>query len=167
MPLRHGELLPDLTLPSHGGEQVTLSEFRGQPLVILFFPLAFSSTCTEELCTMGEDLDAYQVLDANVVAISVDSPYALGRFRTECDADFPFLSDFNRDASMAFDVLRESPLGPGLRGVSDRAAFVADAEGRITYVWHSTNPGILPPFEEIKDALRELGNGRKETGNSR
>ena len=166
MPLTPATPLPDLTLPSHSGEQVAFSDFRGQPLVVLFFPLAFSSTCTEELCTIGEDLGSYQALDANVVAISVDSPYALGRFRTECGADFPFLSDFNRDASKAFGVLRESPLGPGLQGVSDRAAFVADAEGRTTYVWHSTNPGLLPPFDEIKDALRELGKRREGRGKS-
>ena len=164
MPLQKGEPLPDLALPSHSGKQVAFSDFRGQPLVVLFFPLAFSSTCTEELCTIGEDLGSYQALDANVVAISVDSPYALGRFRAECGADFPFLSDFNRDASKAFGVLRESPLGPGLQGVSDRAAFVADAEGRISYVWHSTNPGVLPPFGELKEALRKLRNGGEDAG---
>lgn len=160
MPLQPGESIPDVSLPSHSGDPVSLSDFAGKPLVILFFPLAFSSTCTEELCTIGDDLSAYRELDAAVVAISVDSPYALERFRTECGADFPFLSDFNRDASERFGVLRESPLGPGLVGVADRAAFVADPGGTIRYTWHSANPSVLPPFGEIKKALEEVGGSR-------
>ena len=105
---------------------------------------------------MGDDLASYQALDARVVALSVDSPWVLKRFRDECGADFPFLSDFNRDATKAFGVLREDPLGPGLRGASDRAAFVFDRDGRVAYAWHSTNPGLLPPFDEIKGALQAL-----------
>lgn len=157
MPLQTGDRIPDVSLPSHENQQVKLAEHaEGKALVVLFFPLAFTSTCTEEMCSMGEDMDAYQALDARVVAISVDSPFVLERFRRECGANFPFLSDFNREASPAFGVERLAPLGPGLRGASDRAAFVADGEGRIVYAWHSTNPGLLPPFDEVKEALREL-----------
>ena len=154
MPLSIGAAAPDLTLPSHTTEPVSLASYRGRPLVVLFFPLAFTSTCTEELCSVGEDLSAYRALGAEVVAISVDSPWVLARFRAECRADFPFLSDFNREASEAFGVLRAAPLGPGLRNVSDRAAFVLDAAGRVAYAWHSTNPGVLPPFDEIQAALK-------------
>lgn len=157
MPLQTGDPIPDVTLPAHTNEPVRLAEHAdGKPLVVLFFPLAFTSTCTEEMCTLGKDFDAYEELDARVAAISVDSPFVLERFRTECGVDFPFLSDFNRDASRAFGVLREAPLGPGLRHASDRAAFVFDRRGRVAYAWHSTNPGLLPPFGEIKDALRRL-----------
>ena len=155
-PLQPGDKAPDVTLPSHTKEQVALADFRGKPLVVHFFPLAFSSTCTEQICTTGEDLDAYREMDADVVAISVDSPYALARFREECGAKFPFLSDFHREASEAFGVLREAPLGPGLRNTSDRAVFVIDPDGTITYTWHSTNPSLLPPFEEIKAAVRTI-----------
>lgn len=157
MPLRPGDPAPELTLPSHTGEPVSLTELRGeQPLVLLFFPLAFTSTCTEELCTIGDDLDAYRGMNGRVAAVSVDSPFVLERFRKECGADFPFLSDFNREASTAFGVLREAPVGPGLRNVSDRSAFVIDPNGTIAYAWHSTNPGLLPPFDEIKGALERL-----------
>jgi glutaredoxin-dependent peroxiredoxin len=156
MPLSVGARAPEVTLPSHDLEQISLSQLRGDGRVLLlFFPLAFTSTCTEELCTMGDDLASYRELDAQVAAVSVDSPWALSRFRTECGAEFPFLSDFNREATEAFGVMREGPLGPGLQGLSDRAAFVIDREGTITYAWHSPNPGILPPFDEIKQALRE------------
>ena len=157
MPLKQGDAAPDVTLPSHSGERVSLAGLwsRG-PLVVLFFPLAFTSTCTEQLCTVGSDLASYRELRAQPVAISVDSPFTLARFRAECGADYPFLSDFNREASEAFGVVREGPLGPGLRGASDRAAFVVDRDGRVAYAWHSTNPSLLPPFEEIKDALKTL-----------
>lgn len=157
MPLAAGDPLPSVTLPAHDGRRLSLAEAAGgRSLVVLFFPLAFTSTCTEEMCTMGEDLPAYGELGANAVAISVDSPMVLKRFRAECDADFPFLSDFNREASRAFGVLREAPLGPGLRDTSDRAAFVFDPSGKAVYAWHSDDPGKLPPFDRIKDALRTL-----------
>ncbi len=157
MPLKQGDTAPAVTLPSHAGDQVSLADlWKEQPLVVLFFPLAFTSTCTEELCTVGNDLAAYRELDGQPVAISVDSPFVLSRFRTECAADYPFLSDFNREAAEGFGVVREGPLGPGLRGVSDRAAFVVGRDGRVAYAWHSTNPGLLPPFDEIKAALKSL-----------
>jgi peroxiredoxin len=156
MPLKAGDKAPDVTLPSHSGERVSLAELWSQrPLVVLFFPLAFTSTCTEELCTVGNDLASYQELDAQPVAVSVDSPFVLARFRSECAAEYPFLSDFNREATERFGVLRTDPLGPGLRNASDRAAFVIDREGMVAYAWHSTNPGLLPPFDEIKAALRQ------------
>ncbi len=160
MPLKQGDQAPDVTLPSHAGEMVSLAAlWREQPVVVLFFPLAFTSTCTEELCTVGGDLSSYRGLDAQPVAISVDSPFTLARFRTECGADYPFLSDFNREASEAFGVVRTAPLGPGLRNASDRAAFVIDRDGRVAYAWHSANPGLLPPFDEIKAALSGLAAG--------
>lgn len=157
MPLQKGDTAPDLRLPSHAGEAVSLAEHRGdQPLVVLFFPLAFTSTCTEEMCTLGADLGEYESLNARVVAISVDSPFVLERFRRECEVEFPFLSDFNREAAHSFGVLREEPLGPGLLNTTDRSAFVIAPDGRVAYTWFSKNPSLLPPFEEIKGALREL-----------
>ncbi|CAN5814377.1 hypothetical protein BH23GEM6_BH23GEM6_07980 [soil metagenome] len=124
MKLKVGDRAPDLTLPSHSLEEISLSDFRGkQPVVLLFFPLAFTSTCTEELCTVGDDLDSYRDLEAQVLALSVDSPFVLQKFREECRAEFPFLSDFHREAAEAFGVVLESSLGPGLWGVSDRAAL--------------------------------------------
>jgi peroxiredoxin len=157
MPLKTGDPAPDVTLPSSTGEQVALSSlWSRQPLVVLFFPLAFTSTCTKEVCTVGDDLAAYEDLGGQVVAVSVDSPFVLARFRKETGAEYAFLSDFNRQASQGFQVVREGPVGPGLLGASDRAVFVIGTDGRINYVWHSTNPGLLPPFDEIKEALRGL-----------
>jgi glutaredoxin-dependent peroxiredoxin len=158
MPLQPGERAPDLRLPSHAREMVSLEELRGKhTLVVLFFPLAFTSTCTEELCAVGADLGSYRGMDARVLAISVDSPYTLARYRAECGADFPFLSDFHREAAAAFGVLRDGTVGPGLRGVSDRAVFVIDRDGVVRYTWHATDLDLLPPFDEVKEAVRRAG----------
>ena len=154
MPLKQGDQAPDVTLPSHSNEQVSLASlYREQPTVVVFFPLAFTSTCTEELCTFRDDLALYNGVNAKVVAVSVDSPFVLDRFRKEIGAEYLFLSDFNREASTAFGVLREAPLGPGLRNASDRAVFIVNQDGTVRYAWHSTNPGLLPPFDEIRAAL--------------
>ena len=157
MPLQAGDAAPDVTLPATDKTQTSLASlWREQPLVLMFFPLAFTSTCTEELCTVRDDIGSYDGLNARVAAVSVDSPFVLDRFRKEVGADYLFLSDFNREASTAFGVLREAPVGPGLRNASDRATFVIGTDGRVKYTWHSTNPSLLPPFDEIKQAL---GNG--------
>jgi peroxiredoxin len=121
--------------------------------VLFFVPLAFSSTCTEELCTVRDDIGSYTGLNATVAAISVDSPYVLNRFREDLGADYLFLSDFNREASRAFGVLRSAPVGPGLLEASERAVFVVGPDGTIRYAWQGAHPGLLPPFEEIKAAL--------------
>ncbi len=159
MPLQPGDPAPDLTLLDHDLRRVSLADHGGSSLVLFFFPLAFSDTCTEEMCTVAEDFSAYDELDAQVVGIGVDSPYVLGRFRQECGAEFPFLSDFHREAAEAFGVLRSEPLRSGLRGTSERAAFVLDAEGRVAYGWVGEHPGLLPPFDEIKQAVRQLRRG--------
>lgn len=156
MVLQPGAEAPDVMLTKDDARTaVVLSQYMGeQPLVLLFFPLAFSSTCMEELCEVAEDYAAYQELGARVVAVSVDSPYTNVRFARETGAPFPILSDFNRAASRAFGVLRER-LGH-LEGVSERAAFVMDAEGTIAYTWVGENPGAYPPMDEIKAAVARL-----------
>jgi len=154
MGLKVGDRAPDVTLPSHEGTQTPLSSlWKDGPAAIFFFPLAFTSTCTQELCTVRDDIGEYKEMHGNVAAISVDSPFVLKRFRDEVGADYPFLSDFNREASRAFDVLRTVPVGPGLLNASDRATFVIGQDGVIRYAWHSTNPGLLPPFDDVKAAL--------------
>jgi glutaredoxin-dependent peroxiredoxin len=154
MALQKGEKAPDVTLPSHDNRQVSLAEEWSQgPVVLLFFPLAFTSTCTQEMCTVRDDIGSYTGVNGRVIAVSVDSPFVLNKFRQELGADYLFLSDFNREASQAFGVQRQGPLGPGLMGASDRAAFVIGQDGTIRYAWHDTNPGLLPPFDEIKAAL--------------
>jgi glutaredoxin-dependent peroxiredoxin len=152
MALTPGTRAPDAVLTRDNARtRVSLSEYLGErPLVLLFFPLAFSSTCAEEMCAVAEDYEAYQRLGARVLGISVDSPYANARFAQETGAPFPILSDFNRTAARAYGVLRES-FGY-LEGVSERAAFVVGGDGIIDYAWVG-EPGDLPPLHEIKAAL--------------
>ena len=157
MALQPGTPAPDFTL-THGdaGTTASLGDYLGTgPVLLLFYPLAFSPTCTEELCTVAENYSAYEDLGATVIAISVDSPYVNARFADDCGASFPFLSDFNRTASRDYAVLRET-LGQ-LEGVSERAAFVIDADGVITYTWVGENPGVFPPLAQIRDAVAAAG----------
>ena len=154
MGLKAGDRAPEVTLPSHENQQVPISSlWKDGPAVFLFFPLAFTSTCTEEMCSVRDDIGSYTGLNAKVAAISVDSPYVLKRFREELGADYLFLSDWNREASRGSGVLRAAPVGPGLLNASDRAVFVVGPDGTIRWAWHETNPSLLPPFEEIKAAL--------------
>jgi peroxiredoxin len=146
-----GENAPDATVFKYPRESVRLSEYRGRKHVLLFFPLAFSSTCTTEMCTMAENYSDYEKLGVTVIGLSVDSPYTNQKFAESCHASFPFLSDFNKEAAEAYGVLRPA-LGE-LKGVSERAAFVIDEAGRITYAWVGENPGVLPKFEEIRAAV--------------
>jgi glutaredoxin-dependent peroxiredoxin len=156
MSLQPGAEAPDVLLTKDDARSaVALSHFIGeQPLVLLFFPLAFSSTCTDELCEVAEDYSSYQELGAQVVGVSVDSPYTNARFARETRAPFPILSDFNRAASRAYGVLRDR-LGH-LEEVSERAAFVIDSDGTIAYTWVGENPGAYPPLAEIKAAIGRL-----------
>jgi peroxiredoxin len=154
MTLRQGEVAPDARVAVRPREWVQLSEWFGdRPAVLLFFPLAFSSTCTAELCAVAEDWSAWSDLGANVVAISVDSPYVNVKFAEETKAPFPIVSDFNREATRAYHVLR-ADLG-GLLDVSERVVFVVDRNRRISYVWQGEHPGVFPPLETVKEAVRQ------------
>ncbi|GMV07722.1 MAG: anti-oxidant AhpCTSA family protein [Gemmatimonadota bacterium] len=150
-----GSPAPDFSLaPAPGPGRVTLSEHRGHPVVLLFFPLAFSSTCTEELCHVAEDWSRWEEVGARVLGLSIDSPYVNQRFAGELRLPFPLLSDFNKDASSAYGVLY--PEFYGMKGVSKRAAFVVDGEGTVAYAWVAEEAGLLPPFEEILEAVRRV-----------
>lgn len=157
MPLRVGDRAPDFSLPFEPSpERVTLSSFqREKNVVVLFFPLAFSSVCTDEICRMAEDHSRWAGMDAQVLAISVDSPFVARKFARETGAPFPVLSDFNREAAQAWDVLYEDYFG--LRGVAKRAAFVVDREGVVRYAWVTEDSDELPDFQAIRAAAEALG----------
>ncbi len=153
MALPVGTKAPGATLFSAPRTPLHLADHIGErPVVLLFFPLAFSSTCTAEMCAVRDDWDAYRALDATVFGISIDSPYVNRKYAEQTRTPFPILSDFNREAIRAYDVVRPD-LG-GLREVAERVVFVIDRTGRIAYVWQGEHPGVLPPFDEIKAALQ-------------
>ncbi len=153
MSLQIGEKAPSFKLFDSQIKEVKLEDFKGKKILILFFPLAFSSVCTKELCTIQNDFSQYTSIGDNVVAISVDSIFALAKFKEVYNLKFTLLSDFNKDVSQAFHAYY--PEYFGMKGVSKRAAFVIDEEGIIKYAEVLESSDDLPDFEAIKQALQE------------
>jgi glutaredoxin-dependent peroxiredoxin len=156
MALAVGAIAPNFTLFNTEKKEVSLANFKGGPVVLQFFPLAFTGVCTTQLCTMRDDLSFYNNLNATVLGISVDTLFTQEKFKAEQNYNFDLLSDFNKEASAAFDVLYEQFPAFGMKGVSKRAAFVIDANGVIVYSEQCPTPGDLPNFEAIKACLQSL-----------
>jgi peroxiredoxin len=151
-----GQKAPEITLVDTDKNKVSLSHFKGKNVVLLFFPLAFTSTCTVELCNMRDNISLYNNLNAEILGVSVDSFYTLGKYKEEQHLNFKLLSDFNKEASTAFDVLYES-FGPfQMKGVSKRAVFIIDKEGIIQYAEVCRSPDDLPDFSSMQSALEAL-----------
>ena len=155
MPLKPGDKAPLFTLHASDTSEVSLSDYAGRNVVVLFFPLAFTGVCTEELCTMRDALAEYNGMDTDVVAISVDSPFTLAKFKESEGFNFPLLSDFNKDVSRQYGSLYDTFVF-GMEGVSKRSAFVVDKEGVIRYAEVLESAGDLPNFAAVKETLAEL-----------
>ncbi len=155
MALAIGSLAPSVSLKhktSAGLQDLRLGDHFGkEPFVLLFFPLAFTGVCTEEMCAVTEDLSSYTGLGVKVYAVSVDSPFAQEAWVEKNKIKISVLSDFNREAIKAYDVLCPSLVG--LEAVAKRSAFIINKEGVVIYSWCSEDPKQLPPFAEIKKAL--------------
>ena len=145
-----GSAAPDFTLPSTSGEQITLSELRGRPVLIAFFPLAFTSTCTAELCGFTDDYAAYAEHDVVVLPTSVDSVPTLKEFKAKYDMKVDLLSDFKRETSRKYGVLSEE------RFHSTRAYFLVDREGILRWAFVEPNPGLKRENAEILAELAKL-----------
>ncbi len=146
---------PDFELQDTKGKKVSLSNYQGtKNVVLLFFPLAFSGTCTKELCTIRENMKLYDSLDAEVIGISIDSFFTLREFKKSENLNFTLLSDFNRETSEAYGVLNNDFYG--MEGVSKRASFVVDKEGTIRHREVLEDASNLPDFKAIQKTLREL-----------
>lgn len=156
MAITIGTVAPDFTLFNDESKPITLSEYKGQPVVLLFFPLAFTSVCTTELCSVRDSITTYNGLRARVFGISVDSPPTLARFRKDQNLNFNLLSDFNKEVSRAYGCIYEQ-FGMNMRGVSKRGAFVVDKDGIVRHAEVLENAGELPDFSAILDTLRTLG----------
>jgi peroxiredoxin len=150
-----GDKAPDFTLKNHDNEDVNLSSFQGKSnVVLLFFPFAFSSVCTDEMCTMRDNMKIYEGLDAEVLGISVDSFFTLKEFRKGNNLNFNLLSDFNKEVSTAYGALYDEFFGN--KGVSKRSAFVIDKEGKVRFAWVSDDAGKQPDYNAIRETLNEL-----------
>jgi glutaredoxin-dependent peroxiredoxin len=156
MALQKGDKAPSFKLFDTEKKEVSLEDFKGKNLVVHFFPLAFTGTCTKQLCTVRDAISMYKNDKADVVAISIDSLFSLGKFKAEQNLQFDLLSDFNREASAAYGSLYETFPSFGMKGVSKRAAFVVDKEGTIQYAEVLEVPSDLPDFAAINDTLAKL-----------
>jgi len=153
--IRTGDSAQGFELPHKPGETIDVGTHIGsEPVVLLFFPLAFSPTCTDEFCTMRDEWDSWASLDAKVFGVTCDSPFVTDRFREELRIPFPILSDFNRDVAKSWGAIHDELLG--LRDVPKRAAFVVDANGSVAYDWVSDDPSKLPDFAAVKSAVESV-----------
>ena len=151
-----GKPAPAFTLFDTDKKATNLADFKGQNVVVLFFPLAFTGVCTAELCNIRDNIGIYNNANAQVLGISVDSIFTLGKFKEEQKLNFPLLSDFNKNAAKAFEVLYEVFPAFEMQGVSKRAAFVLDKEGVVQYEEVCATPGDLPNFAAIQETLNKL-----------
>ena len=154
MPADLGSIAPDFTLPDENREPVTLSRYRGRPVVLAFFPAAFSSVCTKELCTFRDALSRLNNVNAQVFGISVDSFFALKAFHDQQGLTFPLLSDFNKQVIRAFGVFNEDMIG--LKGLAKRAVFVLDNDGVIRYREVLEDARNEPDYQEVYGAVAAL-----------
>lgn len=153
--LKPGDKAPAFTLKSSDLKDISLQDYNGRKLVILFFPFAYTSVCTNELCSMRDSLAEYEQMNAEVIGISVDSPFTLAKFKEDQQLNFPLLSDFNKEISKSYHAYYEEFV-LGLKGVSKRSAFVVDKDGIIQYAEVLENAGELPNFAAIKEVVNSL-----------
>lgn len=151
-----GDSAPDFTAPLANGdvEPFTLSENLDGPVVLAFFPGAFTSVCTSEMNTLQDDLGRFEESGATLYGVSVDTPFALNEFREQNGLEFGLLSDTNKEIIDAYDVSMDFA-DMGYHGVAKRAAFVLDGDGEITYAWVSDDPGAEPDYDELAEAADE------------
>lgn len=155
MAVKVGDKAPTFKLHASDKSEVTLENFQGKNVVLLFFPLAFTGVCTAELCSMRDNIADYEGLNAQILAVSVDSLFTLDKFKAEQNLNFPLLSDFNKEVARSYGALYEDFV-LGMKGVAKRSAFVIDKEGTIRYAEVLESAGDLPNFEAVKETLSSL-----------
>jgi glutaredoxin-dependent peroxiredoxin len=156
MEIKVGQTAPDFALFDSEKKEVRLSELKGKNVLLLFFPLAFTSVCTKELCEVRDSISIYNDANAAVFGISSDSLYTLAKFKEEQNLNFSLLSDYNKETATAYGSLYET-FGFGMKGVAKRSAFVIDKGGIIRYAEVLENAGEVPDFGAIREVLAELG----------
>jgi peroxiredoxin len=149
-----GSNAPDFTLTNQDRQSLTLSALRGKPVVLAFFPAAFSSVCTKELCTFRDSLARLDAADAQVLGISVDTFFALKAFQTDQKLSFPLLSDFNKQVIREYGVFNEDMIG--LKGIAKRAVFVLDKDGTVRHREVLDDARNEPDYEKVFSVLASL-----------
>jgi len=155
MNIEIGQPAPDFTLYDSTKNKITLSDMKGHNVLLLFFPLAFTSTCTAELCSIRDNISFYNNVNAKVFGISVDSLHTLAKYKADQNLNFTLLSDFNKDVSSLYGSIYEM-FNYNMKGVSKRSAFIIDKEGIIRYAEVLENAGEQPNFKNITLILEGL-----------
>ncbi len=149
-----GSKAPDFTLMNQDREPVTLSGERGHPVVLAFFPAAFSGVCTKELCTFRDNLAKLNSAQAKVYGISVDTFFTLKAFQTDQKLTFPLLSDFNKEVIREYGTFNEDMIG--LKGIAKRSVFVIDKDGIVKYREVLDDARNEPDYQKVYDTLASL-----------
>jgi glutaredoxin-dependent peroxiredoxin len=155
MKIETGQKAPDFVLYDSEKNKVGLSDFKGRNVLLLFFPQAFTGTCTKELCSVRDNIADYNNVNAQVLGISVDSIFTLAKYKEEQKLNFPLLSDFNKEVSEDYGSLYENFVFD-MKGVSKRSAFVIDGEGVVRYAQVLENAADIPDFKAINAVLTTL-----------
>jgi peroxiredoxin len=154
--IKVGDKAPDFTLPDIDMKLRSLKEFLGQKVVLAFFPSAFTSTCTKEMCSFRDSMARLIDLHAQIVGISVNDPFSNKGFTEKNMLPFPILSDLKREVIKQWGL--ELPDFAGLKGytVAKRSIFILDGKGIVRYFWVSDNPAIEPNYDEIQKAIEQI-----------
>ena len=153
--IKIGQQAPDFTLYDSDKQKVSLSDYKGKNVLLLFYPQAFTGTCTKELCSTRDNIAIYNQANAQVFGISVDSIFTLAKFKEEQHLNFPLLSDFNKTTSTAYGSLYDNFVFD-MHGVSKRSAFILDKQGIVRYAEVLETATDLPDFAAIQKTLSEL-----------
>ncbi len=153
MSVKIGIKAPDFSLYDTERKQRSLSEFKGKNVVLAFYPGAFTGVCTKEMCTLRDSMTRFNNLNAQVIGISVDSPFANKAFASQNNLEFPLLSDYSREVSKLYGGVLKDFAGLKGYGVAKRAVYIIDKEGVVKYEWITDNPGIEPDYDVIAKKL--------------
>jgi len=155
MKIKPGQQAPSFSLYDSDKNKITLSDLKGHNVLLLFFPAAFTGTCTKELCSVRDNISVYNNANAKVFGISVDMVYSLSKYKEEQQLNFSLLSDFNKEVSAAYGCLYDT-FSYEMKGVSKRAAFIIDKIGIVRYAEVLEKATDLPNFEAIQKTLQSL-----------
>ena len=155
MAIEVGQTAPEFTLQDSDKNKISLADYKGKNVVLIFFPQSFTGVCTKELCSLRDNIAFYNNANAQVFGISVDSVFTLGKFKEEQKLNFPLLSDFNKEVSTTYEAIYTDWI-LGMKGVSKRSAFVIDKEGIVKYAEVLESAGDLPNFDAVQQTLALL-----------
>jgi peroxiredoxin len=154
--LQIGQTAPPIKLYDTRRKQVTLRDFQGKTVVLAFFPGAFTDVCKREMCSFRDSLANFEAVNAQVVGISVNDPFTLAAFAEQNRLLFPLLSDYDRVAIRAYDIVHQD--FAGLKGyvAAKRSVFIVSGDGYLRWKWVSDNPLVEPPYSDIQHAIDDL-----------